>query len=78
MANYRLKMLVLEVLDNQLRMNNPKCTKKTLKRLMSLGYTEAIAKEMIAAVLLEDIYDILNSQKPFNEKKYAKKLNKLS
>ncbi|MGB4659508.1 MAG: hypothetical protein WBI07_10025 [Mobilitalea sp.] len=35
------------------------------------------AKEMIASVLLEKLYDTLSHKKPFNEKKYEEKLNEL-
>lgn len=33
MANMRLKKQMLEAVENQLRMNEPKCTRETLERL---------------------------------------------
>ncbi|MFD1851674.1 SEC-C metal-binding domain-containing protein [Oceanobacillus bengalensis] len=77
MANYRLKTQLIEVVDNQLRDNDPKCTKRTLNRLMDFGYTKDESKEMIAAVLTEEIYDVMNSKERFNEKRYCKRLAKL-
>ncbi|RDI42189.1 SEC-C motif-containing protein [Falsibacillus pallidus] len=74
MVNYRLKSKILEVVDNQLNMNDPKCTRRTLNRLMDLGFEEEIAKQMIATVLTEEIYFIMKKQDPFNEKRYEKKL----
>ncbi|WP_407668339.1 SEC-C metal-binding domain-containing protein [Oceanobacillus damuensis] len=77
MVNYRLRATLMEVLDNQLRDNDPKCTKKTLKRLMDLGYTEDESKEMIASVLVEEIFDVTKNKEKYNEKRYCKKLAKL-
>lgn len=78
MTNKRLKNTILEVVDNQLKMNEPPCTKQTYERLIESGYTEKEAKEMIGAVVLEDIYYILKDKKKFDEKKYKEKLNALS
>lgn len=77
MVNYRLKAQLIEVVDNQLQANDPKCTKRTFERLKDLGYTNEESKEMIASVLVEEIYDVMKEQNPFNEKHYCKKLEKL-
>lgn len=77
MANQILKRTVLEIVENQLKMNDPKCTRLTFERLVASGYTEKEAKEMIAAVLLEDIYYMLKDKEKFNENKYSEKLNRL-
>jgi uncharacterized protein YecA (UPF0149 family) len=77
MVNLRLKSHILEVVENQLKINDPKCTKKTFNRLMGLGFTEDESKEMIAALLLEEMYDIMTNQVSFNEENYARKLSML-
>ena len=77
MANMRLKKQMLEAVENQLRMNEPKCTKETLERLMAEGIGRQQAKEMIAAVLLEEMYYVLKDKEPFNEEQYARKLSDL-
>ena len=77
MANQILKSTILETVENQLQMNDPKCTRPTFKRLVDSGYTEKEAKEMIASVLLENIYYILKDKQKFDEEKYAEKLNGL-
>ena len=74
MVNYRLKSHTLEVVDNQLKMNDPKCTKQTLNRLLDLGFEIGESKEMIASVLLEEMHYVMKNNNPFNEKRYAKKL----
>lgn len=77
MANKVLKSTILETVDNQLQIDDPKCTRLTFERLVASGYTEKEAKEMIGAVLLEDIYYILKDKQKFDEKKYSEKLNSL-
>ena len=39
MANLRLKKLILEVVDNQLRENNPPVTKESYDKLIDAGYS---------------------------------------
>ncbi|SDG58258.1 hypothetical protein SAMN04244560_02591 [Thermoanaerobacter thermohydrosulfuricus] len=45
MANQNLKRIILEVVNNQIRDNNPPITKVTLERLKKSGYTEQQAKK---------------------------------
>ncbi len=77
MVNYKLKAQLLEVVDNQLRDNDPKTTNRTLHRLLDLGYSETDSKEMIAAILVEEMYDVMKNNEVYNEKRYCKKLDKL-
>ena len=77
MENNKLKSKIIEIVDNQIKINDPKCTKETLERLVDLGIPEKSGKELIGRVLVEEMYDILKSQVPFNEKRYAKKLTML-
>jgi len=46
-TNPRLKLLILQAVDNQLRANDPPETKQTLDRLISEGYSKKEAKELI-------------------------------
>ncbi len=75
--NYRLKALILEVVDNQMQDNNPPVTNETFRRLVNKGYSEEEAKEKIAAVVVEHIYDIMKGDNSFDEKKYTKDLKSL-
>lgn len=77
MENNKLKSKIIEIVDNQIKINDPKCTKETLERLVNIGIPEKESKELIGRVLVEEMYDILKSQVPFNEKRYAKKLTML-
>lgn len=77
MPNLRLKKTLMEVVENQLRDNDPPCTRETLERLKEKGYTQTEAKEMIASVVISDLYYIMKENKNFDEQKYAKELRKL-
>ena len=77
MSNEVLKSTVLEVVDNQMQMDDPKCTKITFERLVASGYTAQEAKEMIGAVLLEEIHFVLKDKQKFDEQKYSERLNNL-
>jgi hypothetical protein len=77
MENLRLKKIVIEVVDNQLQANNPPITKTTYERLQALNYTKQEAKERIAAVVLEEMYDVLKDKKPYDERRYTERLESL-
>ena len=77
MANTHLKNHILQVVDNQLRANDPPITKATYERLQSAGYKKQQIKEWIAAILLEEMYDVLKNHEIFNEDRYAKRLKGL-
>ena len=55
MANLRLKKYVSEVLENQLKANNPKEVSNTLNRLIKLGHEEKIAKEKLRCFIDRNI-----------------------
>ena len=74
MENNGIKPKIIEIVDNQIKINNPTCTKETLERLVNTGLSEKESKELIGIVLIEEMYDILKNQVPFNEERYAKKL----
>ncbi len=75
--NPYLKSAILEVVDNQLKANDPQETRKTLKRLTVEGYSEDEAKKLIACVVTSEMFDILKKQKQFNLERFVKALNAL-
>ena len=87
--NPRLKALILKVVDNQIAgfdengqpitsaiTDDPDYVKENYARLSAV-YGPIKAKEMIAAVLLGEMYDVLKDKKPFNELRYKNELEKL-
>lgn len=77
MANLRLKRSILEVVDNQLKENDPPCTKDIYEKLVDAGYSKSEAKDRIGAVVLTEIYDILKKGQSFDEEKYEASLEEM-
>ncbi len=75
--NSYLKSAILEVVDNQLQTNDPPETRQTFDRLISEGYSEEEAKELIGCVVTSEIFDVLKKKEPFNPERFAKALNEL-
>jgi len=75
--NPYLKSAILEVVDNQLQTNDPPETRQTFDRLISEGYSEEEAKELIGCVVTSEIFDVLKKKEPFNPERFAKALNEL-
>lgn len=65
------------VVDNQINENNPPISSITYKRLMEAGNSSKVAKEKIAAIVAENIYDIMTGGNSFDEVKYTRELEGL-
>ncbi|MCM1148815.1 MAG: hypothetical protein NC319_01835 [Butyricicoccus sp.] len=87
--NPHLKALILQVVDNQIAgrdengqpiasaiADDPDYVKNNFVRLSDI-HGSAKAKEMIASVLLEEMYDVLKYQKVFDEFRYRTRLERL-
>lgn len=77
MASLRLKKQILEVVDTQLRDNDPPVTREAYDRLIDAGYSVNEAKEKIGAVVIEAIYDVMKQNQPYDEKSYAESLRNM-
>jgi hypothetical protein len=76
--NPHLKETILEVVENQLRAKNPPETRQTLERLLAAGYTRTAAVERIGSALVEEIWQMLHEQKPYNPVRFKAALDKLA
>jgi len=77
LVNDKLKGHIIEIIDNQMRDNNPKCTTEVFEKLVASGYSEDMSKKMIGAVLVEELYYVLKNEELFNEERYRDRLYKL-
>ena len=68
---------ILEVVDNQLRENNPPVTKESYDKLIDAGYSAREAKEKIGAIVIEEIYDVMKENQPYDEKRYTQALRNM-
>lgn len=76
-TNPHLKAAILQVVDNQVKANDPPETKQTLDRLLSEGHCEEEAKRLIACIVSSEIFDILKKQEEFNLERFVSTLNAL-
>jgi hypothetical protein len=76
-SNPHLQAAIMEVVENQLRNNNPPQTGQTFKRLIETGHSEKEAKRLIACVVCAEIFDVLKKNEPFNLDRFVNGLNKL-
>jgi uncharacterized lipoprotein len=76
-ARQRVLAAALEVVENQLRDDDPPENRETLDRLVEEGHTEAEAKRLIAAVVLAEIGEILQTNAPFNHPRFVVALDRL-
>lgn len=63
-GNPYLRGAIMEVVENQLRNNDPPQTRQTFERLIDAGYTEEEAKRLIGCVVSAEIFDVLKKNDP--------------
>jgi hypothetical protein len=73
----RRRKLILEIVENQIRENNPPETKTTLERLLASGIPMDNAMDMIGTVVVSEIFDVLKLERDFDRERYVKLLNQL-
>jgi hypothetical protein len=76
-SNPHLQAAIIEVVENQLRNDDPPQTGQTFKRLIETGHSEKEAKRLIGCVVSAEIFDVLKKNEPFNLDRFVKGLNKL-
>jgi predicted nucleic-acid-binding protein len=76
-ANPHLRAAFLEIVDNQLRANDPPETRATFDRLVAQGISEKDAKLYIAQAVCVEVYTILKHREPFNQQRYVENLQRL-
>lgn len=76
-TNERLKNAVIEVVENQLEENNPPETRQTYERLVVEGHSEQEAKKLIGAVVVSEVFGVLQEGRTFDPEKYAAALDNL-
>ena len=75
--NPRLQKLIFEVIENQIRDNNPPETKAAWDRLKAAGYTDLQIRKMIGCVFVEHLYYVMKDKIPMDMEKYKRDLERL-
>lgn len=65
---------IYQVVEEQIGFNNPPFVKDYFNLLVQKGIDRKQAKDVIANILCEEIYSILNDNKEYDEKRYKKKI----
>jgi hypothetical protein len=76
--NPHLKAAILEVVENQLRANNPPEVRQTFERLLAAGHSRQEAMELIGSVVVTEIWHILREEREFDREFYKSQLDQLS
>ncbi|MFN7948834.1 MAG: hypothetical protein U0Z53_26005 [Blastocatellia bacterium] len=69
--------IITRVVESQIAEGEPLIVRETLERLLATGRSRDEALRLISAVLAEEIYEILTTQKPCNESRYTRALSSI-
>ncbi|MFO0891920.1 MAG: hypothetical protein U0790_22640 [Isosphaeraceae bacterium] len=72
--NPRLKAAILDILENQLRDNDPPETKATLERLLAQGIDPDEARRLIGCVIVGELFIVLKSSTAFDRERFTSRL----
>jgi hypothetical protein len=67
----------MEVLDNQLKDNDPPETRKTYERLKQEGIEEEETRRLLACVIAAEIFDVVKNNDEFNLARFTQRLSTL-
>lgn len=73
----RLRLAILEVINNQIKDNNPPETKLTHDRLLRAGFSEKETLRLIGYVVASEVFTVLKENRPYDHGKYIAALNAL-
>lgn len=76
-ANPNLTSAVLEMVDKQLRSSTPPETQQTFDRLVAQGYTREGARQLIANVVVHEVFRVMSQGKPYDQERYIAALQRL-
>jgi hypothetical protein len=76
-SNPHLKESLMDVVDNQIRNDDPPETRQTFNRLISQGISEEDAKIYIGQAVCVEIWDIMRNRKEFNKERFIRNLKRL-
>jgi len=76
-TNPVLYAVFMEVVENQLRDNDPPETRTTYDRLKSEGFSELDAKKLMAQAIVAETFWIMKKKEMFNLTRFINNLNRL-
>lgn len=76
-TNPQLRAAILAIVDNQLHEGNPPATRATLERLVTAGYSPEGARQLIAHVVVREVWTMMAQGQVFDEARYVAALERL-
>ena len=76
-GNQKLREAILEVINSQIRDNDPPETKQTLVRLQEAGFSEKESLKLIGYVVVSEVFTVLKEKRRYDKAKYISALNAL-
>jgi hypothetical protein len=73
----RLRAAILEVINNQIKDNDPPETKQALDRLQLDGLSRKEALKLIGCVVASEVFTVLKENRPYDNEKYISALKAL-
>lgn len=75
--NLKVRQAILEVINSQIRENDPPETKQALVRLQTQGFSEEEALKLIGYVVASEVFSVLQENRQFDRINYISALNDL-
>ena len=76
-TNEILRTQLFEIIENQIKNNDPVETNLTYRRLIKLGYTNFETKQLIGQCLSVELFNVMKHKMEFDEKRYVENLKQL-
>lgn len=76
-ANPQLAAAILEIVDTQLRDGTPLETRQTFERLVAEGYTPEGARQLIAHVVVREIFSVMARGERYDQRCFVAALHRL-
>jgi hypothetical protein len=76
-ANPQLAAAILEIVDTQLRERTPPETRETFDRLITLGYTPEGARQLLAHVVVREIFTVMARGESYDAVRFVAALRRL-
>lgn len=79
MAKYNphLHKAIFDVIDKQIKEDDPPETRETFNRLVREGHSKTETRKLIGCAVVVEIYDIMKHQKPFDRERFVGNLRRL-
>ena len=73
----RRRKIILGVVENQIRDNDPPETRQTLTLLIEDGFSREEAVELIGTVVVHELYNVLKQNENYDRKRFVAALRQL-